>query len=172
MFTPAILAAARAIEPSGRGELEITDAIQHLIDDGRKVESHTVSGWWKDTGQLADMLEANRLVLEEIERSVDGELVEARLEGRGRDRAGREARALGRSRPGGDRRRREDRRLLHRPLHLDRRGVARSLGSEVEHSILLAGARVVDLETRIEASLLGRNVSVLRGDGDAARPCG
>ena len=75
MFGPAILDAARAIEPSARGELEITDAIQRLIDDGHRVESHTVSGWWKDTGQLADMLEANRLVLEDIDRRVDGELV-------------------------------------------------------------------------------------------------
>ena len=76
MFTPAILEAARAIEPSARGELEITDAIQHLIDGGRKVESHTVGGWWKDTGQLADMLEANRLVLADLERRVEGEVVD------------------------------------------------------------------------------------------------
>ena len=68
MFTPAILDAARAIKPSARGELEITDAIQQLIDYGLRVESHTVGGWWKDTGQLADMLEANRLVLEDLER--------------------------------------------------------------------------------------------------------
>src|SRR4029079_8631356 len=83
MFTPAILDAARSIEPSGRGELEITDAIQQLIDNGSRVESDTVSGWWKDTGQLADMLEANRLVLEDLERSVEGDLDESsRVEGR------------------------------------------------------------------------------------------
>ena len=70
MFTPAIFDAARAIEPSARGELEITDAIQHLIDQRRQGrEPHASSGWWKDTGQLADMLEANRLVLEDLERS-------------------------------------------------------------------------------------------------------
>ena len=88
MFTPAILDAARAIEPSGRGELEITDAIQQLIDDGSRVESHTVSGWWKDTGQLADMLEANRLVLEDLERAGRGR-ARRREPGRGpgRDRA-------------------------------------------------------------------------------------
>src|SRR4051812_23607981 len=83
MFTPSIFEAARAIEPSGRGELEITDAIQQLIDGGAKVESHTVSGWWKDTGQLADMLEANRLVLEDLEPSVECDVDEhSRVEGR------------------------------------------------------------------------------------------
>src|SRR5919106_4379158 len=82
MFGSSIFDAAKAIEPSGRGELEITDAIQHLIDGGQRVESHTVSGWWKDTGQLDDMLEANRLVLEDVERSVDGELIDSKVEGR------------------------------------------------------------------------------------------
>src|SRR3954469_3406990 len=59
MFTPLIHEAARSIEPSARGELEITDAIQWLVDGGRRVESHVVRGWWKDTGRLDDMLEAN-----------------------------------------------------------------------------------------------------------------
>src|SRR3954469_19149772 len=62
MFTPQIHDAARAIEPSARGELEITDAIQHLVDAGARVEPHVVRGWWKDTGRLDDMLEANRLI--------------------------------------------------------------------------------------------------------------
>src|SRR5206468_941140 len=70
MFTAAIHEAARAIAPSARGELEITDAIQHLVDTGRRVEPHIVKGWWKDTGRLADMLEANRLVLDTIEARV------------------------------------------------------------------------------------------------------
>src|SRR5262249_27578622 len=54
MFTPAIHAAARAIAPSARGELEITDAIQHLVNTGARVEPHVVRGWWKDTGRLED----------------------------------------------------------------------------------------------------------------------
>ena len=61
LFTQAIFDAARALEPSWRGELEITDAIQGMVDAGLRVEPHVVTGWWKDTGQLADMLEANRL---------------------------------------------------------------------------------------------------------------
>src|SRR3954469_11617196 len=52
MFTAQVHDAARAISPSQRGELEITDAIQHLVDEGRRVEPHIVSGWWKDTGRL------------------------------------------------------------------------------------------------------------------------
>ena len=82
MFTPAIFEAARAIEPSWRDELEITDAIQHLVDRGLRIEPHIVRGWWKDTGQLEDILEANRLILEDIEERVEGELIDSRVEGR------------------------------------------------------------------------------------------
>src|SRR5215213_1597718 len=82
MFTPRIHEAARSIQPSGRGELEITDAIQWLVDAAAPVESHVVRGWWKDTGRLADMLEANRLILETIEQRIDGELVDSTIEGR------------------------------------------------------------------------------------------
>jgi hypothetical protein len=83
LFQPAIFEAARALKPSWRGELEITEAIQSLIEDGHKVQSEVVRGWWKDTGQLADMLEANRLVLEEIEPRIEGEVDDAsKVEGR------------------------------------------------------------------------------------------
>jgi glucose-1-phosphate thymidylyltransferase len=81
LFTPAVFESVKAIAPSTRGELEITDAIQHMIDRGLRVEPHTVTGWWKDTGKLEDMLEANRLILGTIERDVRGEVVESTLEG-------------------------------------------------------------------------------------------
>jgi glucose-1-phosphate thymidylyltransferase len=67
MFSPLIHEAVRAIKPSGRGELEITDAIQWLVDAGKDVRPHMVSGYWKDTGRLEDMLECNRKVLEAVE---------------------------------------------------------------------------------------------------------
>ncbi len=82
MFTAAIHDAARAIEPSARGELEITDAIQHLVDGGMRVEPHIVRGWWKDTGRLEDMLEANRLILDNLIERHDGELIDSQVDGR------------------------------------------------------------------------------------------
>ena len=81
LFTPAVFESVKGITPSARGELEITDAIQHMIDRGLRVEPHTVTGWWKDTGKLEDMLEANRLILSTIEGDVRGEIVESTLEG-------------------------------------------------------------------------------------------
>ena len=81
LFTPAVFESVKAITPSARGELEITDAIQHMIDRGLRVEPHTVTGWWKDTGKLEDMLEANRLILSTIESDLRGEVVESTLDG-------------------------------------------------------------------------------------------
>src|SRR5215469_15410135 len=67
IFTPAVHEAVARLKPSWRGELEITEAIQWLIDAGRKVRSTTITGYWKDTGNVADMLEVNRMVLESVE---------------------------------------------------------------------------------------------------------
>jgi glucose-1-phosphate thymidylyltransferase len=72
MFTPAVHEAVAALKPSWRGELEITEAIQWLLNNGRPVSSTIVTGYWKDTGNVADMLEVNRLVLETIEPRLDG----------------------------------------------------------------------------------------------------
>ncbi len=165
LFTPAIFDAARALEPSWRGEYEITEAIQALIDDGHKVQSEVVRGWWKDTGQLADMLEANRLVLEELETKLEGEIdEESRVEGRVVVAAGA---TLTRS-------------VVRGPAVIGAGaciedayiGPYTSIGdgvhvrrSEVEHSIILSDSVVEDLETRMEASLLGRNVKLTRSDG-------
>ena len=66
MFGPEVFDSVNRIKPSFRNELEITDAIQDLIDRGLDVRPHIVDGWWKDTGKLEDMLEANRLILETI----------------------------------------------------------------------------------------------------------
>src|SRR3954468_16506079 len=164
MFTPVIHEAARAIEPSARGELEITDAIQHLVDSGRRVEPHVVEGWWKDTGRLEDMLEANRLILDTIATRVEGDLVESRCDGRVVVEAG--AR-LERSTVRGPAIIGSGTRLVDCYV-----GPYTAIGAgctiaraEVEHSILLDGCSVTDLDGRMESSLLGRNVTIRRGDG-------
>ncbi|MGK2932137.1 MAG: glucose-1-phosphate thymidylyltransferase, partial [Solirubrobacterales bacterium] len=164
LFSPAIMDAARQLSPSTRGELEITEAIQSLIEDGREVQSEVVKGWWKDTGQLADMLEANRLVLEEIETDIRGDLGDSKVEGRVIVEEGAVLQGS----------------VVRGPAVIGAGAIIEdayigpytSIGnnvavrrSEVEHSILLAGATVEDLGTRMEASLLGRDVRVTRGDG-------
>jgi glucose-1-phosphate thymidylyltransferase len=72
MFTPAVHEAVRELKPSWRGELEITEAIDWLINKGKTVRSTTITGYWKDTGNVTDMLEVNRLVLETVEPRQDG----------------------------------------------------------------------------------------------------
>jgi glucose-1-phosphate thymidylyltransferase len=162
MFTGRIHDAARAIEPSARGELEITDAIQHLLDNGSRVEPHIVRGWWKDTGRLEDMLEANRLILDNLTERIDGELIDSRVDGRVVIEAGA----------------RLERTTVRGPAIIGAGarlcdcyiGPYTAIGeqceitsAEVEHSILLAGSAVSHLDGRIESSLLGRNVTVRRG---------
>jgi glucose-1-phosphate thymidylyltransferase len=77
LFTPAVHEAVRSIKPSWRGELEITHALQWLIDHGHDVRPTTVSGYWKDTGNVTDMLEVNRSVLESAEPRIEGDVDEA-----------------------------------------------------------------------------------------------
>jgi glucose-1-phosphate thymidylyltransferase len=163
MFTAGIHDAARSIEPSARGELEITDAIQHLVDAGMRVEPHIVRGWWKDTGRLEDMLEANRLILDNLIGRVEGELIDSQVDGRVVIEAGA----------------RLERTVVRGPAIVGAGarlsdcyiGPYTAIGerctvssSEVEHSILLSGCSVCDLDGRMESSLLGRNVTVRRGD--------
>jgi glucose-1-phosphate thymidylyltransferase len=165
LFAPAIFDAARALKPSWRDELEITEAIQGLIEDGRAVHSEVVRGWWKDTGQLADMLEANRLVLEEIEARIEGEVDEAsRVEGRVVVEAGAVVKGSVVRGPA----------VIGAGAHIEDAyvGPYTSIGddvricrSEIEHSIVLAGSVVEDLGTRMEASLLGREVKLTRSNG-------
>jgi glucose-1-phosphate thymidylyltransferase len=162
MFTAPIFEAVHAIRPSGRGELEITDAIQYLIDRGHAVSPHVVTGWWKDTGKLEDMLEANRLILETLERRIEGEIsASSQLDGRvvvekgayvedsvirGPVIIGAGARIL---------------RAYIGPFTSVDAGVT-VRDSEIEHSILLGGCMVEDLKTRVEDSLIGRNCRIHR----------
>jgi glucose-1-phosphate thymidylyltransferase len=161
MFTSCVHTAARMIQPSARGELEITDAIQRLVDDGRRVEPHIVKGWWKDTGRLEDMLAANRLVLDTIHTRLDGELVDSQVEGRVVIEAGallERASVRGPAIVGAGARLTDC--YVGPYTAVGERCEISS--AEVEHSILLAGSAVRDLDGRMESSLLGRNVKIGR----------
>jgi glucose-1-phosphate thymidylyltransferase len=161
MFDHHVFEAVRAIRPSGRGELEITDAIQHLIDHGQAVHSHVIEGWWKDTGKLEDLLDANRIVLDTLAPRVDGVVEDSELTGRVVIEA--EARVV--------------RSVVRGPAIIGRGAVIENAyvgpftavgdgvtirGSEIEHSIILEGSSVTDVGARIESSLLGRNARVYR----------
>ena len=161
MFDHHIFAAARAIRPSWRGELEITDAIQGLIDAGLTVRPHVIEGWWKDTGKLEDMLEANRLVLDGLDARCEGRIEASEILGKVVVEAGA---AIVRSVVRGPA-------IIGRGAHVEDAyvGPFTSIGdgvtiraSEVEHSIILEGSSIVDVGGRIESSLLGKNVSVYR----------
>jgi len=161
MFTPPIFDAARSIEPSARGELEITDAIQRLIDSGLTVDPHIVRGWWKDTGQVQDMLDANRLILDDLDERMEGELIDSRVEGRVVIEPGVVV----------------ERTTIRGPAIVGRGsritdayiGPYSAIGedvtidrAELEYSIVLSGSSLRDLESRVEASLIGRNVAIAR----------
>ena len=168
MFTAQIHQAARAIEPSARGELEITDAIQHLVDTGARVEPHIVEGWWKDTGRLEDMLEANRLILETLQHDVRGEIVDSVVDGRVVVEPGAVLERATVRGPAiiGARTRLVDAYVGPYTAIAEDCLVERA---EIEHSILLAGAKVRNLSGRMESSLLGRNVTVERDEGRQPR---
>ena len=161
MFDASIFEAAKAIKPSGRGELEITDAIQWLIDTGHTVLPHIISGWWKDTGKLEDMLEANRIILDTLVPRNDGTVTDSELLGKVVVEAG--ARIVHSTVRGPA--------IVGKGAVIEHAyvGPFTSIGdgvivreSEVEHSILLEGSRIVDVGGRIESSLIGRNAAIYR----------
>lgn len=164
MFTSAILDSAKAIEPSWRNELEITDAIQHMVDEGLRVDPHEVTGWWKDTGQVGDMLEANRLILDVQQTRIDGDVdADSTVEGRVVIEEGAQ---LVRSTVRGPA-------VIGAGTRIEDAyiGPYSSVSSnctvvkaEVEHSIILEGSTVEDLDARIESSLIGRGVTIRRSD--------
>ncbi|MBU4193674.1 MAG: glucose-1-phosphate thymidylyltransferase [Actinobacteria bacterium] len=162
MFDHNIMDAVKAIKPSKRGEFEITDAIQWLIDEGMEVDPHVVGGWWKDTGRLEDMLEANRIMLEAIEPRIDGH-VDGESETHGRVVVEEGARIINSTVRGpaiiGERTRVEN--SFIGPFTSAYFDVVIT-GSEVEHSIILENSTITDIPGRIEDSLIGQNVQILR----------
>ena len=162
MFGPDVFESVNRISPSFRNELEITDAIQDLIDRGLTVRPHIVDGWWKDTGKLEDMLEANRLILDTQERRIDGAVdAESRIEGKIVIEAGAVV----------------ERSIIRGPAIIGSgaRIVQAYIGpftsimndvdihdSEIEHSIVLEGSSLRDLANRVIDSLIGKNVRIYR----------
>lgn len=159
LFGPFIHQVIADLKPSWRGELEITDAIQGLIEREKTVVAHRVRGWWKDTGKPEDLLDANRLVLSQLARSVHGELVNAEIVGEVVVEPG--ARIINSS--------------IRGPVHIVAGAVIEdsyigpytSIGSnvkvirsEVEYSILLDGAELMDLPCRLDASVIGQGAEV------------
>ncbi len=160
LFDDSILEAADTLEPSARGEYEITEAIQWLIDHGKIVRAEMVSGWWKDTGRPADLLEANRVMLSIVRPGVEGDVDDrSTLEGSIRLAVG--AKVI--------------RSELRGPVAIGPGAViedsvvgpnvsverdVRIMRSSVEDSIVMEGCQIVDVHG-LATSILGRNVEVL-----------
>ncbi len=150
------------LKPSARGELEITDAIQGLIDSGARVEHHVIEGWWMDAGNPDDMIEANRLVLQDLETDIHANIgFESDL--RGNIKIGKNSRI--------------ERSTIRGPVIIGDDCVIRdsfvgsftSIGNksvlvncEVEYSVVMEECEIRNVEVRIDNSILGRNVHVNR----------
>jgi glucose-1-phosphate thymidylyltransferase len=161
LFDTHVHAAVAELQPSARGEYEITDAIQWLIDHGHQVAHEVLAGWWIDTGKKDPLLDCNRLVLDTIEPRIDGVLDdESRVEGRVVIEAGA----------------RLERSVVRGPAIIGADAVLvdtyvgpyTSIGAgcelrdaEIEHSVVLDASRIIGVH-RIQDSLLGREVEVVR----------
>jgi glucose-1-phosphate thymidylyltransferase len=162
LFDRSVHDAVRSIEPSWRGELEITDSIQALVDAGRTVRAELVTGWWKDTGKLEDMLEANRMMLSRVEPRIDGD-----VDGR--------SRVVGRVvvEPGA----KVSRSVIRGPAVIGQDTIVEDSligpnasiyyecaisGSQIEDAIIMERCRIEDVRPLCQ-SLLGKDVEVRRG---------
>ena len=159
-FDARVHEAVAHLEPSWRGELEITDAIQWLVDHDQPVDAAEVTGWWKDTGRPEDVLDANRLILEDLEPRLDGSVDrESRLTGRVTVQAGA----------------RVERSTLRGPAIIGKDAVivdsyvgpytsigdkVELRGVEIELSVVLPESRLENIEGRIDQSLIGSRVTV------------
>jgi len=166
LFDPSIHEAVAAIEPSPRGELEITDAIQWLIDNGHRVRHEVLDGWWKDTGKLQPLLEGNRLILETLELDIRGSVdADSIIDGRVVIQAG--AEIIGSTVRGpaiiGERTRVVNSYIgPFTSVYFD----CEVVDSEIEHSVILEQSKVIGI-ARVADSLIGKKVEVRRS---ATRP--
>jgi glucose-1-phosphate thymidylyltransferase len=165
MYDPHIFEAVRSIRPSARGELEISDAHQYLIEKGYKVGYTEITGWWKDTGKPSDLLEANRLILDNTTPRVLGE-VDSQSVIAGKVVLGKGSTII--------------RSVVRGPVIIGEHcviedsfiGPYSSIGdntiirkSEVEYSIILRECRVVNVGIRLEGSILGNDVEIVEASG-------
>ena len=163
LFTPEIHRAIAEIEPSSRGELEITDAIQKLLEMGKQVSSHILQGWWLDTGSKDDLLAANRVLLDNLlKRDIKGN-IDSQSQVAGRVEIGRGTEVIA-STIQGPASIAENCRIKNSVV-----GPFTSIGagtviadSSVEHSVILENCRIYGIKRLID-SLIGRNTEVLRG---------
>lgn len=165
MFDHHIFDAVEAIKPSWRGELEITDAIQYMVEQNYVVHPYIHKGWWIDTGKPIDMLAANSLVLQELESSTEGTVdSDSEIEGQVIIESGAE---IINSRLRGPLIIGKDTRIVNSYV-----GPFTSIyhdcllqNSEIAHCIVLEHTRIMDIPVRIEDSLIGRNVEVTLSPG-------
>lgn len=162
MFDHHIMESVNNIQPSWRNELEITDAIQDLVDRGLAVYPHVHEGWWIDTGKMEDLLDANRLILDDITPAISGTVDEhSQVIGKVVIEAGAE---LTNSVIRGPAIVGEHTKIVDSYVgpftsiyhHCEIRG------SEIEHSIVMEGSRIDSVDQRIEDSVIGRNVEIAR----------
>jgi glucose-1-phosphate thymidylyltransferase len=162
LFDHHIYEAAKAIRPSWRNELEITDAIQYLVEHGYEVQPHLVTGWWKDTGKIEDILEANRLILDTLAGRVEGEVdAESRISGPVILEKGavvhnstiRGPVIIG-----------EGTEVIESYIgpFTSIQGRCRIVRTEIEHSIVLEGSQIMDIGSRVDESLIGREVRIFK----------
>ncbi|SHJ89310.1 glucose-1-phosphate thymidylyltransferase [Alicyclobacillus tolerans] len=160
LFDNHIFQAVHSIQPSWRNELEITDAIQYLVDQNFRVDAHIIDGWWKDTGKPEDVLEANRMMLEQIDSRVDGYVCEhSQIIGRVVVEKG--AKVI--------------KSTLRGPLIIGSGSVVEDTyigpftaisenveikNSEIENSIVLKEVKISDIQCRIDFSLIGKGVKI------------
>ena len=163
LFSRCIFDAVNAIRPSARGELEITDAIQHLITSGKRVRSHVIGGWWKDTGKVEDLLEANRIVLGDLKAEILGTVDAAsRVEPPVRVGPGT---VIERSQLRGPLVIGAGCRIADAylgPFTAIADGV-HVLHAEIEYSIVLERSRIENVPVRIESSLIGKDALIVAG---------
>ncbi len=159
LFDDSIIEAADTLEPSARGEYEITEAIQWLIDQGRTVRAEMVEGWWKDTGRPSDLLEANRVMLSVLDPGIDGEIDgSSTLTGAVRLARGAKvvrSQILGPVAIGADTVIEDS--IIGPNVSIERDGHVER--STVEDSIVMAGCQILDVHS-LSGSILGRNVEV------------